>query len=255
MGKINTDDLLVSVIMPAYNAGQTIVSSINSLQAQSYTNWELLVVDDHSTDDTVSIVKGLLNLDSRIKLVGLNENTGSPARPRNLAIEISSGTYIAFLDADDEWMPEKLYKQVNFMSETGATLSCSGYLVIGPDGDYIGQFSPPKLCTYEELLAHNSIGCLTAMYDARVLGKRYFPLCGHEDYALWLNILREDRCVFGIEEHLAKYRLVHGSVSSNKLKVMPFFWNIYKNLQGYSYFMSAIYCLRYAWNSRKKYSV
>jgi len=244
----------VSVVMPAYNASCTIASSIKSVQQQSYKNWELWVVDDCSTDDTVSIVKGLLAIDDRIKLISLAKNSGRPAYPRNVAIKEATGELIAFLDADDEWLPIKLKKQVSFMTRSNVAFSCSGYEIISFVGKEIGSFNPPMICSYDDLLAANSIGCLTAMYDARILGKQYFPICGHEDYALWLKILREGHLVHGLQESLSLYRLTPGSVSSNKLKVMKFFWNIYNKQEGFSRLVSVLFCLRYAWNTRGKYN-
>jgi len=233
---------LVSVVMPAYNASRTIASSIKSVQRQSYTNWELLVVDDCSTDDTMLIVKGLSTIDSRIKLISLDKNSGRPAYPRNKATKEALGEFIAFLDADDEWMPIKLKKQVSFMTRSKIA------------GEEVGNLNPPMVCSYNDLLAKNSVGCLTAMYDVRILGKQYFPICGHEDYALWLEILRKGYSVHGLQESLSLYRLTPGSISSSKFKLLGFFWNIYKNKEGFSHLMSLLFCLRYAWNSRGKYN-
>lgn len=251
---LTAQEPLVSVVMPAYNASRTIASSIKSVQRQSYVNWELLVVDDCSTDDTVLIVKGLSTIDSKIRLISLAKNSGRPAYPRNVAIKEAAGDFISFLDADDEWQPIKLEKQISFMVSSNIAFSCSGYDVISFAGEEIGSFSPPMVCSYNDLLANNSVGCLTAMYDVRILGKQYFPICGHEDYALWLRILREGHSVHGLQEPLSLYRLTPGSVSSSKLKVLKFFWNIYKNQEGFSHLVSALFCLRYAWNARGKYN-
>lgn len=251
---LGAEEPLVSVVMPAYNASSTIASSIKSVQGQSYTSWELLVVDDCSTDDTVSIVKGLSTTDARIRLISLTTNSGSPAYPRNVAIKEARGGFIAFLDADDEWLPVKLKRQVPFMINSKAAFSCTGYDVISFSDAAVGRFNPPIMRSYNDLLANNSVGCLTAMYDVRILGKRYFPICGHEDYALWLKILREGYSLYGLQESLAHYRLTPGSVSSSKLKLIRFFWNIYKNQEGFSPLMSALFCLRYAWNASGKYN-
>ena len=252
-GDLSARAPFVSVVMPAYNASRTIISSIKSVQRQLYTNWELLIVDDCSTDDTVLIVKDLSTIDSRIKLISLAKNSGRPAYPRNVAIKEARGVFISFLDADDEWLPVKLKRQVSFMINFKAAFSCTGYDVISFSDVAVGRFNPPIMCSYDDLLANNSVGCLTAMYDVRILGKRYFPICGHEDYALWLKILREGYCLHGLQESLAHYRLTPGSVSSSKLKLLRFFWNIYKNQEGFSPLKSALFCLRYAWNARGKY--
>lgn len=253
MTELPTKKPLVSVVMPAYNAASTIIDSIKSVQQQSYANWELLVVDDCSMDNTVVVVRALSVKDSRIKLIVLDANSGRPAHPRNVGIKEAAGELIAFLDADDEWTSAKLEKQVYFMSSLSAAFSCSSYDVISCSGALVGGFEPPPICSYDDLLVNNSIGCLTAMYDVRILGKRYFPLCGHEDYALWLKILREGYLVYGLKESLAFYRLTPGSASSNKLKVMKFFWNIYKNQEKFSSVKAMFLCVRYAWNARRKY--
>lgn len=245
---------LVSIVMPAHNACKTIANAINSVKMQSYQKWELVVVDDYSNDETVSIVNTLARLDDRIKVLTLSKNSGQPAYPRNVAIQQSKGDLIAFLDADDEWMPDKLKNQIYFMHNLSAAISCTGYSVMDLYGNDIASFTPPKTCCYQDMLRHNTIGCLTAIYDVRILGKRYFPICGHEDYALWLSILREGYKVYGLQEQLSRYRLTPKSVSSNKLKVLPFFWNIYKNQEGFSYLMSLLFCLRYAWHVIGKYN-
>jgi teichuronic acid biosynthesis glycosyltransferase TuaG len=251
---LSKNEPVVSVVMAAYNASRTIATSVKSLQAQSYQNWELLVADDKSTDDTASLVAGLAVSDSRIRLITLPVNSGGPAIPRNVAIRQAQGDLIAFLDADDEWLPEKLQKQVFFMTSVGAALSCSGYGVIDFNNEDRGSLTPPRLCSYSDVLSVNTIGCLTAMYDARILGKRYFPICGHEDYALWLSILREGYKVHGLQECLARYRLTPGSISSSKIKMVKFFWNIYRKQEGFSRFKSMLFCARYAWNVRGKYN-
>jgi len=251
---LGANELLVSIVMPAYNASKTVANSVMSVQEQSYKNWELLIVDDCSTDDTVFIVRGFSKNDARIKLISLTENSGGPAYPRNVAIKQATGEFIAFLDADDEWLPEKLEKQIAFMRRFNLAISCTGYYVVSFAGANVGSFSPPQMCSYRDLLAANSVGCLTAMYDVRILGKRYFPICGHEDYALWLKILRNGYTVYGLQESLSRYRLTLGSVSSSKLKVMKYFWNIYKNQEGFSTFLAIFYCVRYVWGARNKYS-
>lgn len=244
---------LVSVIMPAYNAKVTIGAAINSLQAQSFTNFELIVVDDGSTDGTCREVERLAGQDSRICLLRLTENSGSPAAPRNEGLRHARGRYIAFLDADDKWKPRKLERQVAFMEATGACISCTGYDVYNDDGKLIGYFVPPEQNNYEGILRENTIGCLTAMLDSRQVGPIEFPICGHEDYALWLSLLRRGGCVHGLQERLADYRVSRSSVSGNKAKVLKYFWRIYREVEKFSVGQSGYYCLRYAWNARNKY--
>jgi teichuronic acid biosynthesis glycosyltransferase TuaG len=243
----------ISVVMPAFNAENTVLQAIESVQAQAFRDWELLVVDDHSSDGTAERVRRVARLDSRVKLSVLERNSGGPARPRNVGIDGSSGSFIAFLDADDWWAPEKLSRQLDFMKREGAVLSSTGYDVVGVDGQPAGSFMPPPVTTHERLLRASTIGCLTAMVDARALGKLQFPLCGHEDYALWLGILRSGRVAHGLQERLATYRQRGGSISANKLKVLSFYFHIYRKLEGFSTIRSGLMCLRCAWANRNKY--
>lgn len=244
---------LVSVIMPVYNAEETVVGAITSLQAQSFADFELIVVDDGSTDGTYGEVERLADQDSRICLLRMTENSGSPAAPRNVGLRHAEGRFIAFLDADDKWKPSKLERQIVFMKTTGARISCTGYDVYSDDGELIGCFVPPAQNNYEGMLHENTIGCLTAMVDSEQVGMLEFPVCGHEDYALWLSILRKGGYVYGLQEQLAEYRVSASSVSGNKFKVLGYFWSVYRKMEGFSAIRSGYYCLRYAWSARNKY--
>lgn len=234
---------LVSVIMPAYNSGAFILSAINSVLNQTYQNFELLIIDDCSTDNTVELVSTLN--DSRIKLFSLENNSGSPAKPRNLGLSLCSGQFIAFLDSDDLWMATKLEKQIKFMLINGLDFTCTNYNVIDQYGNYLNSFQPLPFVDYDKLLKNNSVGCLTAIVSKRLIDGSFFPSCGHEDYALWLKLLRKIDGVYSVNENLASYRKYPGSVSSRKLKLIPFFWNIYKNEEGFNSLMSLYYCFRY----------
>lgn len=246
--------VLISVVMPAFNAAQTIENSIQSVLAQSLGDLELLVVDDCSTDNTVQIVRKLALEDYRIRLIQSEHNSGSPATPRNIGISNAQGRYVAFLDSDDSWSQGKLEAQVRFMKQSGAAISCTGYKVVDSDGKAIGAFVPPKLAGYQQLLSENTLGCSTVMIDLTKVSGFAFPVCGHEDYALWLELTRAGLTVHGLPDMHATYQVAPGSVSSNKLKVLGFFWNIYKNHEGFSLIRSLFYCCRYAWNVRSKYS-
>lgn len=239
--------------MPAYNAAGTIVDAIASLQAQSLTDYELIVVDDGSKDETCRKVEELVSQDLRICLLKSKKNSGSPATPRNLGLKKAKGRFVAFLDADDRWKPSKLERQVAFMKETGAVISCTGYDVCDESGRLVGSFVPPAKNDYEGMLRENTIGCLTAMVDSRQVTSIEFPVCGHEDYALWLDILKKGVHVYGLQERLAEYRVSRSSVSGNKLKVLKYFWGIYRGRERFSVGRSGYYCLRYAWNARGKY--
>lgn len=246
--------VLVSVVMPAFNAARTIESSIQSVLSQTLRDLELLVVDDCSTDDTVQVVSKMARDDCRIRLIESQSNSGSPATPRNIGINNARGRYLAFLDSDDSWAPGKLEAQVRFIEENGAAISCTGYEVVGANGKRIGSFVPPKVTGYQKLLSENTLGCSTVMIDVTKVPDLKFPVCGHEDYALWLKLTRGGLEAYALQEKLARYQVAPGSVSSNKLRVLGYFWNIYRNIEGFSLIRSLFYCGRYAWNVRAKYS-
>lgn len=248
------DNVLVSVVMPSFNASATIEGSIRSVLEQSCENFELLVVDDCSSDDTRSIVEKLSGSDPRVRLILSPRNSGSPAAPRNMGVKYARGRYVAFLDSDDVWFPSKLDEQLRLMKKHDAPISCTGYEVVNAVGERTGALIPPRLTGYDELLSENTLGCSTVMVDRSKLTDIHFPVCGHEDYALWLALTRTGYKVYGLQQELARYRVAAGSVSSNKLKVLGYFWNIYRNLEGFSAIRSVLYCLRYAWNVRSKYS-
>ncbi|MGM8924321.1 glycosyltransferase family 2 protein [Enterobacter hormaechei subsp. steigerwaltii] len=182
---------LVSIIMPSYNSSKTIISSIQSVLAQKYEDWELLITDDCSSDDTLEIILSFSKKDERIKVFSFDNNYGAGAA-RNNSIEKANGRYIAFLDSDDMWHEDKLTKQVDFMLTGHYGLTYTAYSKINVDGQVKKQIKPPAQVNYNELLKSNVIGCLTAMYDVKMLGKVYMPLIRkRQDMALWLNILKK----------------------------------------------------------------
>lgn len=269
---------LVSVIMPAWNCERYIGSAIQSVVKQTRGDWELVVVDDASTDATLRIVSEFTSADKRIKVTALKEPVG-PARARNLAIQQSAGRYIAFLDSDDLWLPMKLEIQIKEMEKTSAILSFTAYKKIDAQGN-VGHtiIQVPPTVSYGQLLKTNVIGCLTAMYDTRALGKMYMPedlrredyrlwlqilklRRHHEDYALWLAILRkmfssrEDankKVAIGINEVLAHYRVHNQSVSSNKFRAAAMQWAVYRRVEKLSLLRSLFYFLHYAYHGYRK---
>lgn len=234
---------IVSIIMPSYNSEGTILKAIYSVINQTYTSWELIVVDDCSIDDTITIASSIE--DSRIKIITLPNNSGSPAIPRNIGIKQSRGQFIAFLDSDDLWKLNKLEIQLKEMEENNSSFSCSSYNLL-KDGDVVKSYYPPKWASYDMLLKNNSVGCLTSVIKKELLNDVSFPQCGHEDFAMWLNILRTNNIeILGVQSILADYNLLPGSVSSSKYKMVPYFWNIYRNKENLSIFSSLYYCICY----------
>lgn len=237
---------VVSIVMPAYNSAEFIKASVLSVLAQSFTDWELIIVDDASTDNTVDVVEQLQQSDSRIKLIRLEQNQGA-AIARNTAITAATGRYIAFLDCDDLWLPDKLTRQLEAMAQHQCALSYSAYHVINESGERLTTFVPPQQVSYGDLLRTCSIGCLTAMYDTQLLGKVTMPLIRkRQDYGLWLKILKQTPVAFGITEPLAEYRQRENSISSNKLKAAQFQWKIYREVEHIGWLRSVFYFINYA---------
>lgn len=246
---------LVSIITPLYNCEQFLPLTIDSVINQTYKNWELIIVDDMSTDNSLQKAMQYAQQDSRIRVIELKEK-GGPAAARNKGIEVANGKYIAFLDSDDLWLPEKLEVQLKFMNDKNINFSYTAYKKIDEDGTYRGVVSVPERITYDELLNTNVIGCLTAMYDAEKLGKMYMPnIMKRQDYALWLKILKKEGQAFGLNVPLAIYRVRKGSVSSNKLKAAIYQWKIYREIEQINIFKSIYHFVNYMYYGFMKYRI
>lgn len=217
---------LVSIIMPSYNSQDTIGDSIKSVIQQSYTNWELIVTDDFSTDSSRCVVESFSAKDKRIKLFSLKKNSGA-AKARNNSIRHSSGRYIAFLDADDLWLEGKLELQIASMNEYNFSVCYSSYIRFNDSGDQ-SNIKAKSFLTFDDMLSANYIGNLTGVYDASKLGKFYQNDIGHEDYDMWLRILKKSNAL-GISAPLAKYRVSSDSLSSNIFKGFIWHYSILKS--------------------------
>lgn len=220
---------LVTVIMPVYNAERYMEQSIESIIAQTYQKWELLIVDDGSTDSSVQIMQEYCSKDRRIQMILSTGNEGV-ASARNKGIQAAKGEYIAFLDSDDLWKAEKLEIQIHYMQEHNCGFVYSAYDVIDEKNVYQKTITPYwDKVSYKKLLNTNIIACCTAVIKSEYIKDNLMPQLKHEDYATWLNILKNHQliaeCVPGI---LASYRLVKGSVSSNKIKTIGWNWRIYR---------------------------
>ena len=225
---------LVSIITPSYNSERFITQTIKSILKQTYTNWELLITDDCSTDDTVKIIKKFKKQDDRIKLFNLKTNKGTGIA-RNNSISNANGRFIAFCDSDDCWKKEKLQKQVDFLLKNNLVFTYSSYDVIDEKDRFIKQGLAPLDLNYQKMLNNNYVGCLTAIYDSKKLGKHYMPkIRRRQDWVLWLKIIKIIDKTNGLNESLALYRDRPKSVSSNKIKLIKFNWNVYHIELGYS---------------------
>lgn len=244
--------MMISIIMPAHNAEANIRTAIDSVLAQSLTDFELLILDDCSTDQTVAIVQTYT--DSRICLYVLEANLGA-AGTRNYGIRQAKGRYIAFLDSDDFWKPEKLKLQLAFMQKNKVALCYTAYDVISPDGEQItGHVNVPESVTYRYLLRNTIIGCLTVMIDTEQTGLVQMPAFkGAEDTATWLSILKKGHVAKGLTEPLAFYRKGNVSLSSNKIQMAKHIWEVYRKNQNMSVFTALTHFPFYLWNGLTKH--
>lgn len=238
---------VVSVITPAYNAARFIRETIKSVKAQTFTRWEMIVIDDCSTDGTREVVEEEAGNDPRIRLMRMHENSRQ-AHARNKGIREARGKYIAFLDSDDLWHPEKLAVQIEFMEKTGYVLTYSSYRKINEKGDVISKpLKFPPVVNLDCLLKSNYIGCLTAVYNSEKIGKVYMPnITKREDYALWLKILSMGNKAYLVDRCLAMYRIRRGSVSNNKASAAFYQWKIYRDIERLSLIKSLQYFISYA---------
>lgn len=247
-------DDLVSIITPAYNAAEYIAETIESVLAQTYPKWEMLIVNDCSKDNTAEIVQSYAAKDKRIKLINLKQNSGA-AVARNTAIQNAQGRYIAFLDSDDLWKKEKLQKQLNFMQQNGYVFTFTGYEHFKNNKENIqNKVKAPKSLNYKQALKGNQIGCLTVMLDRKQIPNIEFSKQRHEDYILWLNILKQDITAFDLNESLALYRVGNSkSISSNKLQSALWTWKVYRESQKLSVFKSIYYICFYCLGGIRKH--
>ena len=243
---------LVSIVTPSYNSEKFIAETIASVQKQTVTDWELLIIDDASSDATVAEIKRLQAEDLRIKCFSLKENKG-PAHARNLGIQKARGKYLTFLDADDLWFPEFLER-----SSTEAKMHpfvFASYKRLDENLEpYLSDFIVPKKVSYTDILKSNSISCLTAFLDIEILGKKYMPLIKkRQDMGLWLQYLKKTDYAFGIQEPLAIYRIRRDSLSRNKAGLIKYQWKFYREVEQLSVFASAYYLTCWAYRGFVKY--
>lgn len=245
---------LVSIITPCYNSEKFIAQTIESVLSQTYSNWEMLIVDDCSRDGSAEIIKGFCKRDSRIKYYRTEYSSGTPTLPRNIAIKEAKGRFISFLDSDDVWLPTKLEEELPLFYKTEVAIVYSNYEKIAADGKRNQRIIvAPSEVTYHKLLKENVIGCLTAVYDVQKIGKVFFQKVGHEDFVMWLSILRKGFIAQNTNTVTALYRVNEVSVSSNKLRAFRWTWNIYRKIENLSFFYSSFCFLNYAIRTTLKY--
>ncbi len=234
---------LVSIIVPVYNANKYVEDTVMSVVNQSYENWELLLVDDGSTDGSSETIKKLEREDTthRIKVLLPNEH-GTAARARNYGLQHASGRYIAFLDADDLWEKDKLKKELAFMREKDAGFVFTGYEFADANGVGLGKIvKVPDTLNYRQALKNTTIFTSTVLLDTQAVDKKliYMPEIKSEDTATWYQILRNGHTAYGLDENLVKYRRVANSLSSNKVEAIRRIWNLYRKAEKLSLIYSA----------------
>lgn len=226
------NEKLVSVITPTYNCAEFISRTIESVQAQTYQNWEMIIVDDRSKDNTKEIVDKYMKGDARIQYHLLEVNSGA-AVARTTAMQLAKGSYMAFLDSDDIWMPDKLERQIKWMTDNGYAFSCTAYEQIDEDDRLIGKvIKTVKKTDYNRLLLDCPVGNSTVMYDVEKMGKFEVPnIRKRNDDALWLQMLKKEKYIWGMPDVLMKYRIRRNSISSNKFKVIKYHWILYREIE------------------------
>ena len=233
--------------MPCYNSQDFISAAIESVLFQTYPCWELIIIDDCSTDKSREIINSYVEKDSRISVLRTKTPSGSPTVPRNIGIENANGRFIAFLDSDDMWLPEKLYEQIGLFEDNMTAIVFSNYEKMSESGLRNERYVlSSKNASYKALLKGNIIGCLTAIYDTSKVGKMYFPYIQHEDYVLWLAILKQGYIAKNTNTVNAVYRVRNNSISSNKFAALSWQWNIYINIEQTGYIKGVYYFLNYA---------
>jgi teichuronic acid biosynthesis glycosyltransferase TuaG len=246
-------DDLVSIITPAYRAAGVIEDTIRSVVAQTYPQWELLIADDCSPDQTRAVVTKWTERDPRIRLIALSEN-GGPAHARNASLAAASGRWAAFLDSDDLWAPDKLEKQLAFHRRVGAPLSFTAFRRISADGRRIGRLiRVPGSLDYEHLLGNTAIATSTVLVDLASTGPLRMKKIYYDDFGCWLDILRGGGMARGLNEDMMRYRVLDKSVSRNKRNSAKQVWKIYREVENLGLARSAWHFARYGWNGLRKY--
>lgn len=232
---------LVSIITPSYNCAEFIGETIDSILSQTYKNWELLITDDCSSDNSREVIQSYCDKDPRIKLLLLDKNSGAGIA-RNKSIEAAKGRFMAFCDGDDRWYPDKLEKQLMYMDIKKCNMSHTSYMTCNEEDSIKGIVICRKRESLKSMCKDDKIGFLTVIYDAGLLGKVYMPsLRKRQDWALKLKLLKICKYSYGMKEPLAYYRKREGSISSNKVTLIKYNIAVYREILGWSRLRSNLY--------------
>jgi glycosyltransferase involved in cell wall biosynthesis len=252
IASVSAREPTVSIVMPVHNAENWLELSIGSILAQTWERWELVAVDDGSTDSSPQLLARYAERDSRIRPVLLEGNHGV-ANARNVALEAARGDYIAFLDSDDAWHPKKIELQVDWMEQTGVRVSYARYARVSEVGSVLSEVSPPPVLDYRAMLSSNHIGNLTGIIHRELRDLR-FKEVGHEDYAFWLAAVKRVAAATCTpsDQPLAFYTVRQRSLSANKLRAARWQWRIYRDCERLGVINSLHYMLRYSINAIRK---
>ena len=246
---------LVSIVVPVYNSGKFIKETVETVKAQDYQNWELLLVNDCSTDNSKDEIKKYEKEDSRIRLIDLKENSGA-AIARNTGMKEAKGKYIAFLDADDLWKNTKLKKQIEFMQKDDYEFTYTGYEFADENGNKLGKVvKVPEKINYKQALKNTTIFTSTVMFNVDKLGKELISMPNvrrGQDTATWWKVLKTGIVAYGLQESLSMYRRSNNTLSSNKIKALKRTWNLYRNVENLSFFSSLYNFVWYCFNAVKR---
>ena len=236
---------LISIIVPVYNVEKFIRETMDSVLAQTYPHWELLLVEDGSSDGSVDVITDYMEKkkEPRIRLIRQPVNQGA-AKARNRGLKEAAGRYIAYLDADDLWVPEKLERELAFMKEKDAAFVFTGYEFADENGVGTGKVvRVPETLTFKQALSNTTIFTTTVMFDTKKIPKELLemPVIKSEDTALWWKVLKQGYTAYGLDENLVKYRRAGRSLSSNKLEAVRRIWNFYRRSAGLCVIESAWY--------------
>lgn len=245
---------LVSIITPTYNSSKFIKETVKSVQEQTYFFWEMIIVDDGSSDNTSDIVNEIIKSDPRIQFYKLNENSGSGVA-RNFGIKKAKGSYLTFIDADDVWLPTFIERSIQESIENKVSFVFSSYKRANENLEFIyTDFIVPKKVSYTDILKSNSISCLTAFININHLGKKFMPLIRkRQDMGLWIQYLKEIPFAYGIQECLAIYRIRENSLSRKKTDLLKYQWKFYREIEKLSFLKSLYYLLNWAYRGYLKY--
>ena len=245
---------VVSIITPAYNAARFLRATLDSAISQTFSDWEMLLIDDCSTDSTSEIIREYADRDSRIRPMKTVTNTGIPSEVRNIGIRAAQGRYIAFLDADDIWLPNKLEEQVECIRRHDCGMVFSDYEKMDEGGVLAGRIvKGPDSVTYHQLLGGNVILQSSGLFDVEKVGKPEFMDIHHEDFKFWLDVLKRTPCAVNTQKVHVRYRVRFHSLSGNKFRAMLWTWRVYRKAERLSFVSASINFFRYLLYSGHKF--